>query len=133
MKLKIFLLLVLLLGGGAAVFSIKNYSLVFAKTVRGAVVRVERVNTGDAILGSRNIPDYQLFSYAVAIRDEEGEIHTASSVDRQWAVVASGQCAQARFFPYPPWDFEKAGTYFGARLERLFDCKEHPRLMPTNP
>jgi hypothetical protein len=101
---------------------IKYYTFVFAKTVTGKVIRVERINNGEAIIASKNTPDFQLFSFAIAIRDAKGEIHTSSSEDRQWAVVSEGQCASSRFFPYPPWQLDKAGTYFGARLERLYDC-----------
>ena len=106
---------------GVIVFN--YYSFLFAKVVVGEVIKVERVNTAEAILmGSRNVPEQQLFSFAVAIKDSKGEIHVASSEDRQWAVVQAGHCVEARFFPYEPWQLEKAGTYHGARLERLFDC-----------
>lgn len=114
------LLLALLIFSGF--FGVKYYSFIFSKTVVGEVLRVERVDTPEAIITSKNIPASQ-FSFSVAIRDSKGEIHTASSEDRQWAVVSIGQCAEARFFPYPPWQLEKARTYFGARLERLFECQ----------
>ena len=123
MRKKLYLALFLLILAGAAFVCIHYYSFVFAKTVRGQIINVERVNQNETIItGSRAVPAAQIFSFAVAIRDEKGEIFTASSEDRQWAVAHSGQCAQARFFPYVPWDFEKAGTYFGARLIQLFDC-----------
>jgi hypothetical protein len=102
---------------------IRFYSYIFAKTVQGKVLRVERVNTAEAIIASKTVPAAQLFSFSLAIQDERGEIHTASTEDRQWAVVAEGQCVDAKFFPYPPWKLDKAGTYFGARLERLYQCK----------
>lgn len=109
----------------AGFISVKYYSFVFAKTVRGEILRVERVSQADAIVaGGRPLPPEQLFSFAVSIKDTQGEIHTASSEDRQWAVAQQGQCVEARFFPYPPWDLEKANTYYGARLERLFECQK---------
>jgi hypothetical protein len=72
--------------------------------------------------GRQGIPDEQIFSFGVAIRDSKGEIHTASSEDRQWAVAQAGQCVEAKYFPYAPWELSNAGTYHGARLIRLFDC-----------
>ncbi len=119
------LFVVLALGG---FISIKYYSYVFAKRVRGQIMRVEKVAPEGAIITSgrdTQLPS-QLFSFAVAIRDDKGEIHTASSEDRQWAVAEVGQCVEAKFFPFPFWQFDKANTYFGARLERLFDCKSIP-------
>jgi hypothetical protein len=104
----------------AAFVSIKYYPFVFAKEVKGLVVRVERVTQPSVIMGNPNAA--QVFSFAVAIKDEKGEIHTASTEDRQWAVVQAGQCAVAKFYPYPFWELDKAGTYHGARLMRLSDC-----------
>lgn len=100
---------------------IANYSFVFSKKVKGEVVEVERVVEPTAILG-RNIPAEQIFSFAVMIRAEDGTIFSASSEDRQWAVAKKGYCVEARFYPYPPWDFEKLDTYYNARLLRVYDC-----------
>ena len=100
---------------------VKYYSYVFAKTIRGQIVNVEKVNPNTTIIGS-GATQSQLYSFGVAIKDERGEIHTASSEDRQWAVATSGQCAEAKFFPYPPWELDKGGTYHGARLIRLYEC-----------
>lgn len=121
-KIIISILSVLVLSG-ITFLVIHFYSYIFAKTVSGEVLRVEHVTSADGIIASRNTPNAQLFSFAIAIRDSSGEIHTSSSEDRQWAVVTPGQCAEARFFPYPPWKLDKARTYFGARLERLYECK----------
>ena len=113
---------------------IAYYPYVFAKTVSGRILRVEPVAPAvQAIVTSSpgggnnagstqsNLPA-QVFSFAVAIRDEKGEIHTSSTEDRQWAVAQAGQCVKATFFPYAPWKFEKSGTFHGARLEKLYDC-----------
>lgn len=106
------------------VLGISYYSFIFARNVEGVVVGVERVTEGTTIVGTgAAIPTNQLYSFAVAIREKSGEIVTASSEDRQWAVVEKGKCARAKFFPYPPWNFEKSGTYFGARLLHLMDCE----------
>jgi hypothetical protein len=105
------------------------YPNIFAKTIVGEIVGVDRVVTPMTLLTQGNQPPpAQIFSFAVAIRDEKsGEIFTASSEDRQWAVVEKGFCAKAKFLVYPPWALDKAGTYYGARLLRLYDCKNKPK------
>ena len=126
MRKWIALLIVVLTACAAGFVCVKFYSYVFAKTVEGEIIKVERVSQPEAVIASgRAIPAEQLFSFGVAIRDAKGEIHTASSEDRQWAVAQAGQCADARYFPYPPWDLDKAGTFHNARLLRLYDCPKH--------
>ncbi len=126
----LFLLIGLLVLVGIGSITTKYYSYIFSKRVTGEVINIERVTQTDALIttGRNTILDpAQLFSFAVAIRDAKGQIHTASSEDRQWAVVEKGKCADARFFPYPFWEFDKAGTYFGARLLELYDCDSKNR------
>jgi hypothetical protein len=102
---------------------VRFYEYIFSKTIHGQIVKVERVNQAETVIASgKPIPAEQLFSFAVAIKDTQGEIHTASSEDRQWAVAQPGQCAEAQYFPYPPWDLSKAGTFHNARLLRLHEC-----------
>lgn len=114
------LFLVLFAGGYVC---IRWYSYVFAKTVTGEIINVERVPPSSTVISTTGtIPAAQLFSFAVAIRTQEGEIFTASTEDRQWAVAQKGQCAEVRFLPYEPWELEKAGTFHGARLLKLMDC-----------
>jgi len=111
--------------------AIKYYSYVFSKKVSGEIIGIERVNEATAILGGNSaIPSSQLFSFAIAIRTVDGEIMTASSEDRQWAVAHKGQCVEASYYPYAPWNLQKAGTYFGARLLRLYDCPEKSGIRP---
>ncbi|MEQ1878763.1 MAG: hypothetical protein ABL958_19130 [Bdellovibrionia bacterium] len=117
-----YLLFFSVLGVFAIWICIAQYSFVFAKTVVGEIVAVEKVVENMAIIGGRPIDPAQMFSFAVAIRVKDGEIVTASSEDRQWSLAQKGQCAEARFYPYPPWDLDKAGTYHNARMTRLFDC-----------
>lgn len=124
MKLKLALFGILLALIVAAVVCVRYYSYIFSKTVVGEVIGIERVTQPNTIIGGADVPPSQVFSFAIAIRNDENEIFTASSEDRQWAVVQKGHCAEAKFLPYPPWQFDKAGTYFGARLVRLFDCKK---------
>ncbi len=100
-----------------------NYSVIFSKTVRGEVTAIERVEIPVALVSRGEDISSKVFSFAVGIKDEKtGEIFTASSEDRQWAVVRPGQCAEAVYLPYPPWDFRRKGTYYGARLVNLSDC-----------
>lgn len=123
MKHKITTLLSLLFIIGVAFVGIEYYSYIFARTVKGRISAIDRLTQPNAIINSGTpIPASQVFSFAVAIKNDQGEIVTASSEDRQWGVAEKGQCAEAKFFPYPPWHLEKSGTYFGARLLRLFDC-----------
>ena len=100
------------------------WSYIFAKSIVGEVVKVEKLMDPVAIITRGADPSNKIFSFAVAIKDKAtGEIFTASTEDRQWAAVAGENlCAEAKFFPYPPWKLDKAGTYFGARLIRLWNC-----------
>ncbi|WP_415063775.1 hypothetical protein [Bdellovibrio sp.] len=116
--------LVLLVVGGLLWIIMANYSVIFSKTVVGEITGVERVEIPVALV-SRSDSDItsKVFSFAIGIKDKKtGDIYTASSEDRQWAVAQPGQCAEAVFLPYPPWEFTKKGTYFGARLVRLYEC-----------
>lgn len=129
------------IGGGAWIF-INFYSVLFSKEVTGEVVGVERLldpqvallgpgsgGGGGGGFGSSTSNSQggelnrQIFSFSIAIRDPKtSEIHVATTEDRQWAVVKPGQCATAKVYPYPPWKLYKSGTYFDARLLKLFDC-----------
>lgn len=118
--------LVLLL---AVFISIRFYSFVFARRVQGEILGVERV-APEGLIGAPGTTSAQLFSFAVAIRElESGEIFTASSEDRQWAIAQKGYCAEAKFYPYPFWQLERGGTYHNARLIRLYDCPPGTRSL----
>lgn len=110
------------------------YPYIFSKEVTGEITGVERVMDSQmaVISGSRDI-NRQIFSFAVGIKEfKTGEIFTASTEDRQWAIVQKGQCATVLFFPYPPWKLDKDGTYFNARLVKLFECANKPAV-PAQP
>jgi hypothetical protein len=116
----VFILLVIgFIGWGV----ISYWSVIFSKTVVGEITAVERVEIPVTLMArSNNITD-KVFSFAIGIKDAKtGQILTASSEDRQWAVAQPGQCAEAVFLPYPPWEFTKRGTFFGARLVKLYEC-----------
>jgi hypothetical protein len=143
-KLLVVLILVSILVGASFVV-INYYSYIFSREVSGVVERVERVSVPLSIVGTGSpVGNREMFSYAIAIRDSHNEIVTASSEDRQWAVVSAGQCAVARFYPYPPWELDKSGTFYGARLIKLSDCLakntsesiqkiEKPSITPSAP
>ncbi len=113
---------------GAAVFVITNYSWVFAKRVRGEIIDVQRVTNPTAILG-RGATEEQIHSYAILIQGNDGKMYTSSSDDRQWQVARKGYCVDALFYVYPPWNLEKSGTYYNARLSQLMPCPG--KLLPS--
>jgi len=124
---KVVILFVVFLALIITVFGFINYySFIFSRKVKGTIVKVERIEMNMAVMQAD--PNMQLnprlHSFAVAIREDSGEIVTASAEDRQWAVAQEGQCAEAVYYPYPPWKLDKANTYFGARLEKLMDCQK---------
>jgi hypothetical protein len=120
-----FVLLVLLCGAAAIVVGF--YPYIFAKTVYGVMLSVEKVGPNTIVAKDRTLA----FSYAIAIRESKtGTIYTASSEDRQWGAwekISEGKektfCAEARIYPYEPWYLKKAGTYHDARLLKVEDCK----------
>lgn len=115
-------LIVILVGWGIVYF----YPYIFSREVKGTIIKVERVDMNAAVLQmDPSVPiNARVFSFAIAIKEDSGEIVTASSEDRQWAVVQEGQCAEAVYYPYPPWKLDKADTYYGARLIKLMDCQQ---------
>jgi hypothetical protein len=123
--IKIFVVLAIVVS--ATWFVIAKWSFVFSKTVIGRVEAIEKFEIPVALIGGdqsahRVSANRALFSFAIAIRQEDGQIFTASTEDRQWAAALKGICVKAMFFPYPPWEFGKGGTYFNARLDSQFDC-----------
>jgi len=124
MKKAFLLLLAAALAGGVVFVLVNWYPYIFSVRVDGEIYGVERVEIPMAVFttdGTR--PPSQAFSFAVAVKDAKtGEIYTASSEDRRWAVVQKGQCAEVKFLPYAPWNLTRSGAYFGARLIRLYEC-----------
>jgi hypothetical protein len=124
LKLTLALLIVFVIFSIGVTF--RFYSYIFARSVTGEVVGIERLTQPGGIITGGALTNNQvtaaLFSFAVAVKDKDGEIVTASSDDRRWAVVEKGGCVEARFFPYPFWEIDKAGTYFRVRLVRQFNC-----------
>lgn len=118
MKLSVVILILV----GILYVLIEYYPFIFSRTVTGEVISVERVDAPMAIINTApgEEPPRQVFSFSVGIEDKRtGEIVVASSEDRRWASVSKGQCATARYFPYPPWRVDKRDTYFNVRLITL--------------
>lgn len=117
---------------------VTNYSWIFAKSVEGEIFKVERVTDPTMIVGNVANNASAMHSFAVAIRTLDGQIYTASSEDRQWAVVVPGCKVRALFFRYPFWELQKTGTFFNARLDDMRDCPAGgqglvPAATPTAP
>lgn len=122
-------LIVLLAVLAIAFFVFTQWSWVFSKKVQGRVLAVSRVTQPNAILGSR-ITDAQMHSYSIMIQGDDGKIYNASSEDRQWEVVTKDYCVTTRLYVYPPWELEKAGTYFNARILETRFCSGQPPVTP---
>ena len=123
-KLVIFLVLV-----GLILVFFSGYSYLFSRKVTGEITGVKHLVENMTLMtnaDNKAQPPSQIFSFAVGVKDRKtGEIVTGSTEDRQWGVAQPGQCATAEFFPYPPWQLTKAGTYFGVRLLHLYeDCNQ---------
>lgn len=104
---------------------IDNYSFIFSKKVIGEVIEIERVTQPAAVLANGVVSSDIMYSFSLVMRDQRtGKYVAASTVDRQFAAVKKGHCAEVRFYPYPPWNFEKSGTFFNARLIEYLDCQK---------
>jgi hypothetical protein len=123
LKTLIVVLVLIAIGYGFFVF----YPYIFAKVVVGKILKVERVQISIAMMQNNPVTkndklNSQLFSFAVSIQTPDGVVHTASAEDRQWAAVTEGLCVTAKFLPYPPWQLDRSGTYYGARLIESHIC-----------
>jgi len=107
------MLLTLVIITGSVLF-LRYYSFVFAREIQGELVAIDIPKESDAMQES--------FLFMIAIRTTQGDIFVATSEDRQWKVAQKGQCVVAKYFPYPPWQMDKFGSYHGAKLLKLFDC-----------
>lgn len=117
MSILIFIVLVSLVSG-YLIF----YSYIHKRTIVGPVNGVKQLLENTAFVAGSQDPSTKIYSFAVGVKDHKtGEIVTGSTEDRQWGVVKEGQCVEAEFFPYPPWNLQKAGTYFNVRVQKLYD------------
>lgn len=113
----------IVLGLVAVLFILVNYwKYIFAKTVDGEIIGVERVTEPTTVIGGTMTPT-MMYSFAIAVREDgTGKIFTASTEDRKWAIAKKGYCGRVILYPYPPWVLGKSGEYHEARLEELRDC-----------
>lgn len=128
------ILAVFVILGGGITFAVVNYAWLFAKNVEGEIVEVERIMEPTALIGGA-LSDKQIHSYAVLIQTKSGEMFTSSADDRQWEVAKKGYCVMATLYRYPPWNLEKGGTFYNARLKQINRCpgKEAAPEPPTEP
>lgn len=119
MKFTRILLLIVVLVGVLA-FVIVRFDWVFAKSVTGRLVNVERVTDPNAIISSR-VTQAQMHSYAILIQGDDGKLYTTSSDDQRWQVAKKGYCVRALLYRYPPWNLNQIG-FFNARLDDIQVC-----------
>lgn len=114
------------LSAGAAFVFLNYYPYLFSRRVKGVLVSIERVQLNVSLMqgGAEAAVNPSLFSFAVAIREDNGEIAVASAEDRQWAAAQKGYCVEAVYYPYPPWKVMKSGTYHNARLDSMSECPD---------
>lgn len=123
MKLIFRVALALVLVAAAVAVYVEYYPFLFSRRVKGVIESVERIHLDVALMqSSSDQVNPQLFSFSVAVREPSGEIVTASAEDRQWAVAQKGFCVEAVFYPYPWWHVMKSGTFYNARLDKMYDC-----------
>ncbi len=130
------ILLFVFIAVGIAAY-VEYYHILFARTVTGEVISVQKVDASVDVLASTKQGETigaRLFSYAVAVEDPvTREILVASSEDRRWATVEKGNCVTARFFPYPPWRLDRTGAYFNAQVITFMKtCDKKEESQPSN-
>jgi hypothetical protein len=118
--------LVLLTGLGLWLSTTSFYTWMNRKTVTGEVVSLANltpgavVTPGGVVTNRPNVPPGGItYSFAIAIKADDGTIYSASSEDRQWAAVREGYRVRATLFPYSPLNWTKQGTYHNARLRQI--------------
>ncbi len=117
-SLKLLIVFVIFMAFGAIV--VVYYPWLFGKNVKGEIIEVERVTMPSTVIGSVN--KFQMHSYAVLIQDDKGEMFTSSSEDRRWEVAKKGMCVVSLFYRHPPWRLQSAGTFYNARVQKIFRC-----------
>lgn len=111
------LLVVVIIIGILLSIGVGSCSQIFFQSIHTGVV-TENVKMGEGNTGIFASQDAKeiAFSRAVSIIEDNNNILTFSTVDRQFAVVQVGDKVKVKVFQYPPWDFTKGGTYHNGRL-----------------
>lgn len=131
--IKMLIVVVVVVAAGALV--VANWSWVFSKNITGKVVDVERVTDPTAVFG-RSSPE-QMYSYSILLQGDDGKLYASSSEDRKWQVIKKGYCVEALLYRYPPWNLNKANTFFNAQMKEVKMCPGETSLpdtsQPVNP
>jgi hypothetical protein len=90
----------------------------FRKDCSGRVTRINHFNSQPSVSGVAVSPS-TMFSSSVEISSGD-EFVNFSSEDRQFGTIGIGDSVRVAVFKYPPWDFEKVGTYYGGRLLKKY-------------
>lgn len=103
---------------GSVVFGF-SYKFISQKTFTGDVTACNAMTAG--VYNNKGGVPSGAFSFAVDMDvPGEDEVISFSSEDRKFANVVKGDKIKVRVFKYAPWNWEKAGTYYGGRLLKKF-------------
>jgi hypothetical protein len=116
------MLIVLVIVVGAVAFLVTNYAWLFAKTIQGQIVEIEKTIRPDVVVHGDTQRNAE--NYAILIQDDKGKMFTATATDTQWGVAKKGYCVIATLQRYPPWDVENGGTFYNARLRQVYRCSQ---------
>lgn len=134
LKRFMYVLLLLVFFGVVGYLVVDNYSFLFSKKVEGQVINVDRVTHSSMVMGNAVVKaNNVLHLFAVSVRNDKGEIFIGRTEDPQWAIVKNGNCVTAVFYPYPPWQLDKANTYFNVILKALKECPPGTPPPPEEP
>lgn len=90
------------------------YKFISREEYTGIVIACEKA-TNNVYTNTRT-NDKTLFSFSCDIKCDNGEIISFSSEDRKFATVIKNDVVKVAIFKYAPWNFDKAGTFYGGRL-----------------
>lgn len=93
------------------------YKITTSETVLAKVVSIDNIQPNFMANQSQAI-----FSSAILLQKSNGDLISVTSEDRQWFVIKKDMCVRTKFFKYPFWNFDKSGTYYGARLLKVEPC-----------
>jgi prepilin-type N-terminal cleavage/methylation domain-containing protein len=113
---------IILLIGGALIGGCGGcQQMFFRKNCIGKVTGISNLNgqVPTVIAGKNSVFSGAAFSFAVEM-GVGNEIVNFSSEDRQFATIEKGDSISVAIFKYPPWVFDKAGTYHGGRLLKKY-------------
>lgn len=117
-ELLVVVIMVVIVGG--ILFGV-SYKFISQKKFEGDVTACESMAPAAVVGTGTGARTAAVYSFAVdmniAGRDD---VLTFSSEDRKFANVVKGDKIKVLVFKYAPWDFERAGTYYGGRLLKKY-------------